>query len=239
MLADHRASEICIGIVCAGIVLAGTDLGRARRRLATLFASLSAEIASRFSRTLATPAPNSRTPRRSGASSSVGSLRSTRSSTRRSANPPNCATTRRSCRRLWTVCSPPWPAGAWRRFCWRDCRERGPGKRRPPCCDKCRRHFARGLSRTSRHAGSPMPTACSRPAMQRYGGSSPCRREHRRCGCSPIRRLKRWPASRMPSTRWPLLVCRSGPAGSARAAAAGSAFPIGFHLWSVPGAHSS
>jgi uncharacterized membrane protein YccC len=53
MLAVNRASEICIGIVCAGIVLAGTDLGGARRRLATLFAGLSAEIACRFTGTLA------------------------------------------------------------------------------------------------------------------------------------------------------------------------------------------
>jgi uncharacterized membrane protein YccC len=52
MLAVDRASEICIGIVCAGIILAGTDLGGARRRLATLFASLSAEIARRFTGTL-------------------------------------------------------------------------------------------------------------------------------------------------------------------------------------------
>src|SRR3989440_4017962 len=54
MLAVDRASEICIGIVCAGIVLAGTDLGGTGRRLATLFAGLSAEIAGRFTRTLAT-----------------------------------------------------------------------------------------------------------------------------------------------------------------------------------------
>jgi uncharacterized membrane protein YccC len=52
MLAVDRASEICIGIVCAGIVLAGTDLGGARRRLAMLFARLSAEIARRFTSTL-------------------------------------------------------------------------------------------------------------------------------------------------------------------------------------------
>jgi uncharacterized membrane protein YccC len=52
MLAVDRASEICIGIVSAGIVLAGTDLGGARRRLATLFARLSAEIATRFTGTL-------------------------------------------------------------------------------------------------------------------------------------------------------------------------------------------
>ena len=48
MLAVTRASEICIGIVCAGIVLAGTDFGTARRRLAVLVAALSAEIAGQF-----------------------------------------------------------------------------------------------------------------------------------------------------------------------------------------------
>jgi uncharacterized membrane protein YccC len=53
MLAVARASEICIGIVCAGIVLAGTDFGAAPRRLAELFAALSAEIAGRLTRTLA------------------------------------------------------------------------------------------------------------------------------------------------------------------------------------------
>jgi len=52
MLAVDRASEICIGIVCAGVVLAGTDLGGSRRRLAMLFARLSAEIARRFTGTL-------------------------------------------------------------------------------------------------------------------------------------------------------------------------------------------
>ncbi|MGA8758217.1 MAG: FUSC family protein [Stellaceae bacterium] len=54
MLAVTRASEICIGIVCAGIVLAGTDLGGARRRLATLFGTITAEISGRFIDTLAT-----------------------------------------------------------------------------------------------------------------------------------------------------------------------------------------
>ncbi len=53
LLAVYRASEICIGIVCAGLVLALTDLGGARRRLATLFAGISAEITGRFARTLA------------------------------------------------------------------------------------------------------------------------------------------------------------------------------------------
>jgi uncharacterized membrane protein YccC len=53
LLAVFRASEICIGIVCAGIVLAATDLGGAQRRLATLFAAISTEISSRFTGTLA------------------------------------------------------------------------------------------------------------------------------------------------------------------------------------------
>ena len=56
-LAVTRASEICIGIVCAGIVLAATDLGGARRRLAGLFASISTEIAGRFADTLSRAGP--------------------------------------------------------------------------------------------------------------------------------------------------------------------------------------
>ena len=57
MLAITRVSEIWIGIVCAGIVLAGTDFGHAPRRLAGLFAGLSAEIASRFAATLTQAGP--------------------------------------------------------------------------------------------------------------------------------------------------------------------------------------
>jgi len=45
ILAVTRASEICIGIVCAGIVLATTDFGGARHRLAAQFGAISAEIA--------------------------------------------------------------------------------------------------------------------------------------------------------------------------------------------------
>jgi uncharacterized membrane protein YccC len=55
LLAVSRASEICIGIACAGVVLAGTDLGGARRRLASAFADLAAETAGRFTGTLAEP----------------------------------------------------------------------------------------------------------------------------------------------------------------------------------------
>jgi uncharacterized membrane protein YccC len=58
LLAVSRASEICIGIVSAGIVLAGTDFGGAPRRLATLFATISSEITSRFAGTLAMAGAN-------------------------------------------------------------------------------------------------------------------------------------------------------------------------------------
>jgi uncharacterized membrane protein YccC len=44
MFAVTRASEICIGIICAGVVLAGTDFGDARHRLAAQLATISAEI---------------------------------------------------------------------------------------------------------------------------------------------------------------------------------------------------
>jgi uncharacterized membrane protein YccC len=54
LLALARATEICIGIVCAGIILAGTDFGGARRRLAAQFADLSVAITAGFVRTLTT-----------------------------------------------------------------------------------------------------------------------------------------------------------------------------------------
>jgi uncharacterized membrane protein YccC len=57
LLALNRASEICIGIVCAGVVLAATDLGGARRRLAAAFADLAAETAGRFTRMLLLAGP--------------------------------------------------------------------------------------------------------------------------------------------------------------------------------------
>ena len=56
-VAVGRASEICIGIMCATIVLAGTDLGDAKRRLAASFANLAAEIAGRVTRMLALAGP--------------------------------------------------------------------------------------------------------------------------------------------------------------------------------------
>ena len=53
LLAVTRATEICLGIVCAGVVLATTDLGGARRRLAALFADLAVGITAGLARTLA------------------------------------------------------------------------------------------------------------------------------------------------------------------------------------------
>jgi uncharacterized membrane protein YccC len=66
-LAVARGAETCIGIVCAGVVLASTDLGGARRRLATLLASLSADVAGGLMRALQLPSSmqvESRTERR-------------------------------------------------------------------------------------------------------------------------------------------------------------------------------
>jgi uncharacterized membrane protein YccC len=48
LTAVTRASETCIGIVCAGLVLALTDLGGAPRRLAAMFADLMAAITAGF-----------------------------------------------------------------------------------------------------------------------------------------------------------------------------------------------
>ena len=57
MLAVARASEICIGIICAGVVLATTDFGGARRRLAAQLAAISAEIAERLAGTFLLAGP--------------------------------------------------------------------------------------------------------------------------------------------------------------------------------------
>ena len=57
MLAVTRASEICIGILCAGVVLVATDLGGARRRLAEQFGAISGEIARRFADALLSTGP--------------------------------------------------------------------------------------------------------------------------------------------------------------------------------------
>ncbi len=57
MFAVARASEICIGIICAGVVLATTDFGGARRRLAAQIAAISAEIAGKLAGTFLLAGP--------------------------------------------------------------------------------------------------------------------------------------------------------------------------------------
>ncbi|WP_170937156.1 MULTISPECIES: FUSC family protein [Rhodomicrobium] len=53
LFAVYRATEICLGIVSAGIVLGATDLGDARRRLASQLGALSAEISTGLAGSLA------------------------------------------------------------------------------------------------------------------------------------------------------------------------------------------
>jgi uncharacterized membrane protein YccC len=57
MFAVTRASEICIGIVCAGVILAATDFGGARRRLASLLAEVTQQVTSRFVGSLGAAGP--------------------------------------------------------------------------------------------------------------------------------------------------------------------------------------
>jgi uncharacterized membrane protein YccC len=53
LLALTRVSEICIGLACAALVMTSTDVGRARRRLAGLFAALRSELSHGLFRALA------------------------------------------------------------------------------------------------------------------------------------------------------------------------------------------
>ncbi len=54
-LAVTRASEICIGIICASLIMATTDLGGTRRRLAAMLRSLASEITDGLLTALETP----------------------------------------------------------------------------------------------------------------------------------------------------------------------------------------
>ena len=65
ILAVARASEICIGIVCAGLVLAATDFGGARYRLGSQFRAILSEVIAGITTTLSTAGtPNMRSIRR-------------------------------------------------------------------------------------------------------------------------------------------------------------------------------
>jgi uncharacterized membrane protein YccC len=58
MLTVSRASEICIGIVCAGVVMGLTDLGHARRVLETRLAKVSSDIMRAYLGELKLAGPN-------------------------------------------------------------------------------------------------------------------------------------------------------------------------------------
>jgi uncharacterized membrane protein YccC len=65
ILAVTRATEICIGIVCAGLVLGATDFGGARYGLAVQLRALLSEVVAGITTTLSTAgAPNMRSTRR-------------------------------------------------------------------------------------------------------------------------------------------------------------------------------
>ena len=167
MLAVTRASEICIGIVCAGIVLAGTDLGGARRRLATLFGTITAEISGRFIDTLATAGvefERTQTVRRELTRRVIALDPAIDEAFGES---PSCAIIRRYCNGRWTVCCRPWPPGGRWQLCSRDCRSSGRRKRRLPQWRQSLKNFAWRLSRPSRHVGSETRRACFGHAMRR------------------------------------------------------------------------
>ena len=194
LLAVWRASEICIGIACAGIVLAGTDLGGARRRLAASFASLAAEITSRFTRMLALAGPqlpDTQTERRElvrrvialdpmidqalGESSYVR-YRSSMLAERRPRPVQSVGWLARRCDTSESFGRCRRSAAVRKPFC----------AAFRPSCDQC-------VSRPRRHAGSLIPWPCDAPARTRCGDCLPCRPTSHRCGCSPTRRPRCWP----------------------------------------------
>src|SRR6516162_3237845 len=170
MLAIIRVSEIWIGIVCAGLVLAGTDFGGARRRLAAVFAAVSAEIVDGFGSTLTQQARRRPTRNsRFGASSCERSSRSTPWSTRRSENPRRFATIRRCCRGRWRDSWPRSGPGAPSRCGSRDCRIAWLANRPMRCCAIFRSSCGRPLVWAGRHLGWQTRKACERSVARGLG----------------------------------------------------------------------
>ena len=205
LLAVARASEICIGIVCAGVVLAGTDFGGARRRLATLFAAISAEITDRFTGTLALAGPEfdgdpagPARARPAGHRARPGYRRGVRQVVPTALSLAGLAEgSGRFVRRPGRLAHGGGSCScASRRM--NEARQEAGVVLRADAAGACDRRRCKA----SRHAGWPIPPACAGYARRRYGGWSPCRRARRRCGCSPIRRRKCWPAFRTRSTGW-------------------------------------
>jgi hypothetical protein len=238
MLAIFRASEICIGIVCAGVVLAGTDFGAAPRRLAELLAALSAEMASRFTNTLVQAGSElSLTQpfrrdliRRAVALDPVMDEAIGESSRIRYHSP----SLRAAMGGLFSALS------GWRGVSVRLARLAHSAARQQAdvVLNTFRASCNRHRHRASRRAGWPIPSAWGDAAMRRFGHSSRCRRARLRCGCSPTRRPRFWPECRMRSKDWR---CSSPPLAepAPAAAASGSTCRIGCRLWSMPPVPSS
>jgi hypothetical protein len=112
MLAVTRASEICLGIVCAGVVLAGTDFGTARQRLAAKIAGILHEAPTAWPKPWPRSRPTMRTCGTNAARWCWKRPRWTRSSTRRSAKPRICAPGPARCNARSTACCRPCRAGA-------------------------------------------------------------------------------------------------------------------------------
>ena len=185
-LAVTRTSEICIGIVAAGIVLAGTDLGGARRRLASLLAQIAAEIAGRFTNTLAqagSDLPDTRPVRRElvrrvVALDPVIDEGFGESAELRYHSPVVQAAVEAS----W----PRSPAGALWRPISKDCSTSRPDRRRVLSW-KCSRSRCDPPHRgANRHSGQLIRSVCTGAAKPRCGGwrLSPWRGH--RCSCWPI-----------------------------------------------------
>src|SRR6266478_479271 len=195
MLAITRVSEIWIGIVCAGIVLAGTDFGHAPRRLAGLFAGLSAEIASRFAATLtqAGPAFAATQPvrrelvRRAIALDPVIDEAIGESSGLRYHSPMLQSAVEGLLAAL---------AG------WRACPTRRLVSRQTPCCSVCRPSFGQHRYPATHQPGAAILLRCVGSVRPPRGSCSPCRPPAPRCGCLPTRPRKCWLVCAMRSTGW-------------------------------------
>ena len=201
-LAVARASEICIGIVCAGIILLLTDLGGASRRLASLFASVSAEIAGRFIGSLSltgldlseTQAARRELVRQVTALDPVIDEALGESSRLRYHSPVLQA----AVDGLFAA----WLAGARWRFTSPGCRMTKRGRGRMRCCKGCLRSCATRRCKAGRAVGWPIPSSCAGCAKRWCGRWSPSRPARRHCDWSPTRRLRFSSAYRRRSTGW-------------------------------------
>ena len=239
MLAVYRASEICIGIVCAGVVLAATDLGGARRRLATLFAGHFGRDRLPFHRHIGYAGAEfeqTQTIRRELVrrvialdpviDEAIGESSELRYHSPVLQNAVDGLLTALASWRTAAVLLARSPEERARREAGAVLAEVPKELRTRPEQDEATRWLADPDAPAAGHV------------TQRYAGSSPCRRERRRCGCSPTRRLKRWPAFRRRSTGWRCSL-PIPPGGGSQSRPAACAYPIGCLRWSMPGARLS